>query len=276
MNQQFKLGYLLVTLFLTAISLQSTYAQETKTEAKSAKTAEKDKADAFKEVSFKSADGLEVTADLYWKYDDKSKPFIVLCHQAGWSRGEYRAIAPMLNELGFNCLAIDQRSGGAVNGIENETAKRAAAAKKPTTYTDAEQDMIAAIDYARENYAQGKLILWGSSYSSALTLRIAGEHPDKVDGALAFAPGEYFKRLGKPGNWIETSAKKITCPVFITSAKNEKKNWEEIYSAIPSETKVAFLPKTAGNHGSRALWAQFDDSKAYWTAAKAFLANFTN
>ncbi len=52
-----------------------------------------------------------------------------------------------------------------------------------------EQDMIAAIQWARANHAEGKLLLWGSSYSSALALRIAGEHPEEIDGVLAFAPG---------------------------------------------------------------------------------------
>ena len=46
-------------------------------------------------------------------------PVLVLFHQAGWSRGEYREIAPKLNELGYICLAIDQRSGKGVNGVAN-------------------------------------------------------------------------------------------------------------------------------------------------------------
>ena len=231
-------------------------------------------AEAFKQVTFKSGDGLKITADLYMKHEDKSKPFIILCHQAGWSRGEYREIAPKLNELGFNCLAIDQRSGSAVNGVTNQTAALATTAKKPTTFVDAEQDMIAALNFARDSYTSGKLILWGSSYSAALTLKIAGEHTDKVDGAMAFAPGEYFGRFGKPDDWIQTSAKNITCPVFITSAKKEKSSWDKIYTVITPNTKTRFLPETAGNHGSRALWDEFNDSKAYWKAVKSFLTNF--
>ena len=229
---------------------------------------------SFKQISFASGDGLELTADLYWKHDDKSKPFIVLCHQAGWSRGEYREIAPKLNDLGFNCMAIDQRSGGTVKGVANETAGRAKAAEKPVTFVDAEQDMIAAVNYARENYAEGKLILWGSSYSSALSLRIAGEHQEKIDGVLAFAPGEYFIRFDKPANWIQVSAAKIQDPAFITSAKKEYKGWRAIFDSIEAEGSVKFVPKTAGNHGSRALWKQFDDSEQYWTAVKGFLSKF--
>lgn len=229
------------------------------------------KAVAIEKLSFESKDGVAITADLYMAHESKDTPFIVLCHQAGWSRGEYREIAPKLNELGFNCLAIDQRSGGKVNSVMNETTKAAKAASKGVQYVDAEQDMVAAIEFAKQNYAKGKLVLWGSSYSSALALRITGEHPDKIDAALAFAPGEYFISQGKPSDWIQQSAKKIKDPVFITSAKNEANNWSSIANAIPEASLKKFLPKTNGNHGSRALWKKFNDSGDYWTAVKAFL-----
>ena len=228
----------------------------------------------FKTISFPSADSLEITADLYMKHDDKSKPFIVLCHQAGWSRGEYREIAPKLNSLGFNCLAIDQRSGKGINDVENETMKRASQAGKGTQFLDAEQDMIAAVKYAKKNYANGKLLIWGSSYSAALTLKIAGEHADMIDGALSFAPGEYFERFGKPADFIQSSAKKIKDPVFVTSAKNEYNKWNAIFDAVDAEGKMKFVPETKGNHGSRALWAKFDDSKDYWKATETFLKKF--
>ena len=56
-----------------------------------------------------------------------------------------------------------------------------------------------------------------------------------------------------------------------SSAKNEHKDWKAIFEAVPSKAKVDFVPQTAGNHGSRALWEQFTDSTAYWTAVEAFL-----
>ena len=226
---------------------------------------------AMEQLSFESKDGVAITADLYRAHGSMEAPFIVLCHQAGWSRGEYREIAPKLNKLGFNCLAIDQRSGSKINGVMNETAQKAKAASKGVQYVDAEQDMVAAIDYARQNYAKGKLILWGSSYSSALAIRIAGEHPEKIDGVLAFAPGEYFGKQGKPKDWIQQSAKKVSDPVFITSAKSERKSWKQIAKAIPADSLKTFLPKTSGNHGSRALWKKSGDNASYWKAVKAFL-----
>ena len=120
-----------------------------------------------KTITFKAEDGLEVTADLYMAHE-QSATFIVLFHQAGWSRGEYLEIVPRLNKMGFNCMAVDQRSGGAVNDVENETYKRAVEKGKATDYISAYADMVAALKFAKQNYAKGKLIVWGSSYSSSL------------------------------------------------------------------------------------------------------------
>ena len=222
------------------------------------------------QINFPSNDGLELTADLYMTHD-KSAPFIVLFHQARWSRGEYLEIAPHLNKLGFNCMAVDLRSGGEINGVKNLSLVAAEKAMKPTKYVDAYQDIDAAMKYARQYFAQGKLIIWGSSYSSALALRYAGEHNDEIDAVLSFSPGEYFKNQGKPATYVTEGAAKITKPVFITSAKGEKSSWWGIYEAIPSEHKTYYLPETAGNHGSRALWAKFGDSLRYWDAVEKFL-----
>ncbi|MEM7315460.1 MAG: alpha/beta hydrolase [Planctomycetota bacterium] len=227
----------------------------------------------YETIKFESADGLPITGDLYLKHDKKA-PFILLCHQAGWSRGEYREIAPKLNKLGFNCLAIDQRSGKAINGVANETVSAAKAAGKPTEFLDAEQDIVAALKHVRKKYASGKLILWGSSYSSALALRIVGMNKGIADGVMSFAPGEYFVRFGKPEDFIKQGASKLTVPVFITSAKNEYPRWQEIFASIPSKSKSKFVPTTDGNHGSRALFERFEDHGAYWKAVNAFLKPF--
>jgi len=226
-----------------------------------------------KTISFKAKDGVTITADLYLAHD-KSAPFILLCHQAGWSRGEYIEIAPKLNEMGFNCMAIDQRSGNEVNGIENLTHKNALELNKGTNYIDAIQDIDAAVKFAKSEYAKGKFIIWGSSYSAALVIKYTGDHPELIDGLLSFSPGEYFERDGKSNTYISESAKDVTCPVFITSAKNERENWQGIYDVIHSKNKTWFLPSTKGNHGSRALFKKFDDNPQYWKAVKGFLNKY--
>ena len=225
------------------------------------------------DITFESSDGLRISADSYIS-QPADAPLIVLFHQAGWSRGEYSEIAPKLNRLGFNCIAVDLRSGDYVNGVLNETAERAREEERATRYADALPDIIAALRYARKHYPQSKIIAWGSSYSAALVLKVAGDHPELADGVLAFSPGEYFAHLGKSKTWIRDSAKKIKVPVFITSAQNEPHSWQPIYNAISSKAKQQFIPQTEGNHGSRALWEKFSDNRDYWQAVNAFLQQF--
>ena len=231
-----------------------------------------DRATEATTITIVSEDGLEMTADLYMAHD-KSKPMIVLFHQAGWSRGEYGEIALKLAALGYNALAVDARSGRRVNGVANETAARAKKKKLGTKYLDALPDLRAALKVARKTYATGKVIAWGSSYSAALVLYLAGTEPALADATLAFAPGEYFAKAGKSRTWIRSAAASIEKPVFITSARSEQKKWAAIYKAIPAKAKAKFVPKTRGKHGSKALWSKSKDSEAYWKAVKKFLAS---
>lgn len=220
-----------------------------------------------KTVTFKSPDGLTVTADLYMPADKKA-PFIILFHQARYSRGEYLEITPKLNALGFNCMVVDQRSGDKVNGVINQTHKKAAAAGMKTKYADALPDLEAALSYVETNFKPKKLIVWGSSYSSALVFVLAARHPGEIDGILSFSPGNYFELDGKS---ISSYAKDVTCPVFITSAQSERESWQPIYDNLKSTDKTWFLPDVKGFHGSKALWAGNNGNEEYWTAVKRFL-----
>ncbi|NPA73945.1 MAG: alpha/beta hydrolase [Epsilonproteobacteria bacterium] len=226
---------------------------------------------AIKEtIHFKSLDGVTITADLYIANLDKRTPFIVLFHRAGWSRGEYGEIAQKLNALGFNCMAVDLRSGGEVLGVKNETKLDALLKHKPTTYIDAMKDIKAALLYARKHFAKGKLIAWGSSYSAALIIKMVADQKELADEVVSFSPGEYFTKFDKAPDWIKESAKKLRVPIFITSAKKEQSYWKPIYDVIHSK-KYSYLPKTKGHHGSSSLWSRYSDSTGYWQAVKGFL-----
>jgi dienelactone hydrolase len=224
-------------------------------------------------INFKSADDLLITADVYAPHASKTTPIILLFHQAGSSRGEYNEIAPRLNKLGFNCIAVDLRSGEYSRGKDNETAIRAGKKGLATSYADALPDIIAALKYANKQYSNSKVIAWGSSYSASLVLKVAGDHPQLVNGVLAFSPGEYFSHVGKSKTWIRDSAQNIKAPTFITSAKNETGDWADIYDVIDTANRHSFIPETAGKHGSKALWKKYADSQAYWDAITVFLNN---
>ena len=220
-------------------------------------------------VTFPTTDNLTVTADLYWT-GDASKPFIILFHQADYSRGEYLEIAPKLNALGYNCLAIDQRSGGVANGVKNETYQAAKSAGLQTGYIQAYPDLESALDYVIQTYMPSQLIVWGSSYSSSLALILASEHPDEISAVLAISPGEYFKLDGKQ---VADYAANITRPAFITSAKSEEKFWRGIADQIKSSGSVFFVPEGNGRHGSSALFEKTPNNAEYWTAVESFLAS---
>jgi alpha-beta hydrolase superfamily lysophospholipase len=224
---------------------------------------------SFETITFKAKDGVTITADLYMKHADVTKPFIVLYHQSQSSRGEYREIAPKLNKLGFNCMAIDQRSGDGKNDVDNQTVMDALEKDKEIEHTDAEIDLVSALEYARSHYAKGKLIGWGSSYSSALILKIAGDDLGIMDGVMAFSPAEYFL----PRVNIAASAKQIKILVFVAAAKDEERRLRLIYDVITSP-KTLFLPVVKGAHGSSALYEEQEESKQYWEAVEAFLKSF--
>jgi len=220
-----------------------------------------------KEISFKSIDELTITGDLYLISDDNAS-FIILFHQAGYSRGEYIETAPKFNELGYNCLAIDQRSGRAVNNIVNKTHAEAVRKSLKTEYSDAMPDLEAAINYVRKKYNPKKLVILGSSYSSTLSIILASKYPEKIDAAMAFSPGEYFLFDNKK---IKEFASNIKIPIFITSAKDEESMWKDIYNNIPEEYRNSYLPKVNGIHGSRALGKVQDGNEGYWKAVEEFL-----
>jgi pimeloyl-ACP methyl ester carboxylesterase len=220
-------------------------------------------ADAQEKITFKSRDGLTVTAD--WYYIDNKSPVIILCHQARYSRGEYLVTAKRLNKLGFNCIAIDQRSGKEVNGIVNETAALAAKKGLGTNYLDAEQDILAAIDYAKKIFNR-QVILLGSSYSASLVLKIAKEN-ENVSAAIAFSPGEYFE-----GNLnLQNSIEGLNKPLFVASSKSEAAGVREVLQKVESDNLTHFVPSSEGVHGSRMLWKETEGNQQCWLALMGFL-----
>ena len=208
-------------------------------------------------VTFYAEDGLEITADLY-KTENVDAPYIILFHRAMFSRGEYRVIAPRLIENGFNCLAIDQRSGNKARGVINQTAAEAKTHGFSRKYTDALPDLRAAFLYVKGKLGARKIIIWGSSYSSSLVFILGNEFPADISGILAFSPGEYFKVSDRN---INDYAKNIKCPVFITAERRIKDKAKIIYDSVPFSNNTIFLD--VDKHGSELLWPQTESSWGY-------------
>ena len=226
----------------------------------------------MKTIKFNSADNVEVTADLY-QHENKSAPVLLLCHQAGYSRGEYIETAPKLLSLGFSCLALDQRSGNEVNGVQNQTARFAHSKNFPLKYVDAVPDIEAGIHYLTQQFRASKKIILGSSYSASVALVMAAKYGDIFSGAISFSPGEYFVYDKKI---VSEWAAQITIPVLCTSSKGEVHSWEKIFNAIPHGLGQLFIPKNEGRHGSKSLWEATPNYTEYWHALTIFLNNQSN
>jgi dienelactone hydrolase len=220
-----------------------------------------------KRVILTASDGVKVFA---WHYAaaDNTKPAILLFHQAGSNHAEYSSIAPRLVAHGYHCLALDQRSGGRMWGVANQTAD---ALHQEASYLSVLPDLDAALAWPNTQGLTAKPMAWGSSYSAALVFVLAARHPRELTAVLAFSPGEY---LGEP-HLVEESARQLQLPVFIDCAKDD----DEIAIArtLAKAAKAAhatqFVPSIAGVHGSSTLRADRNPKGAAenWRAVDGFL-----
>lgn len=214
-------------------------------------------------IKFPSLDGLVITADVYKVNNNPIT--ILLCHQAGFSRGEFRDTALLLNNYGYSVMAIDQRSGEGVNNVVNETAQLAASKNMKTNYIDAKPDVIAAIDHVYNDNGNNELILLGSSYSATLAMLI-GKESNKIKAVVAFSPGEYYKGIN-----VQSEVQNLTKPTFVTASLSETDDLATLVSKMKTDNLTHYKPIEEGIHGSRVLWESTKGYKEYRNAFKAFL-----
>ena len=215
-------------------------------------------------IEFPSADGLTMRAVMY--SIDSTSPVIVLCHQAKMNNYEYAEIAPKLNAMGYNCLALDQRSGGAIDAHDNKTNANALAANKATSYPSSLPDIEAGVNLAYETWGQ-PVILWGSSYSASLCLKVAMDN-EHVKAVIGFSPIAKFDDGTSAADYFKNYNTK---PIFITSTEKEAGALEKAFKHLPENVLTQFYPDTKGTHGSKALWSSDPANEYYWEAVTAWL-----
>jgi dienelactone hydrolase len=219
-------------------------------------------AGAQKPITFTAKDGLTVTADLY--ESSASYPYLVLFHQEGGSRGEYRETASRFMKFGYNCLAVDLRTGHESNFIVNQTALKARELKLATSYMDALPDMQAAIEFAA-NISRKPVVVVGSSFSASLALVLAISNP-QIAAVVAFSPGEYFEKM----NQVRDTLVHLRIPVWIGGSKDELPYLKELSSKINPQYLTLFTPNAGGKHGSACLWSENPSKDEYWFSLLLF------
>jgi dienelactone hydrolase len=221
---------------------------------------------AQRKVTFTASDHLTVTADLYRL--NKNDPYIILLHRENSSRGEYRDIAPKLQKLGFNCLAVDLRYGKECNFVRNETVMQAQQKNAATSMLDCEKDIAAAIDYIVKTAVNKRCILLGSSFSASLAMKAANHHRD-VTAAIAFSPGEYFGSTVSVKDWFADYDRFL----FVATTQHEYPFVTDLLQNIPSSARLTrFQPSSESSvQGAPVLWNEEASSDEYWMSLMLFL-----
>lgn len=224
------------------------------------------------QIYFVTADSIKICGDLY--KIDKAGPIILLFHQGGSnSRGEYGPIIPKLIEKGYNVLAIDQRMGGQYYGYYNRTLTEISdhSFSNPYSYCDAYNNLEGALNFAISSNFTGKKILWGSSYSASLAVKLANENSDIVHGVLAFSPasGGPMKDC-QPEPYFEN----LDVPLLVLRPPNEMKNEsaQDQFLLAKENGHQTFVPH-AGVHGSSMLVEERvgSDVSETWNVVLSFL-----
>ncbi|MEW5833494.1 MAG: alpha/beta hydrolase [Pseudomonadota bacterium] len=198
---------------------------------------------AGESVTLRTADSVDVFGTLSQARAHNDK-VLLLFHQARASRHEYDPLIARFNRLGYDTLAIDQRSGGDLFGGRNRTVR---ALGRSTGYLEAAPDLDAALAWARDRHYT-KIVAVGSSYSSALVILLAARHPPGLTAIASFSPGEYFDDK----NLIKNAAAKVTVPFYITTDPAEAGNVAEVLSKAHGDHIADYKPE-AGVHGASTL-----------------------
>ena len=208
-------------------------------------------------VQFKAEDEITVTANHY--FSKKSSPYILLFHQEGSSRGEYDSIAERFVKLGYNCLAVDLRSGQKFGYVENETAKSLLSSGKTAESLESLKDIKAAINYIWTLSGQS-MILLGSSSSASLVL-IEGKTNVHVKAIIAFSPGEYFRPALDMKSFLTDYPKKV----FVGCSDQDFNYIQEMFSGMDGNNKIIFRPTFgSGSRGISALLRENPTRDEYW------------
>ncbi len=121
-------------------------------------------------ISFETADGARIAADVYGKGPDA----VVLAHGAAFDKESWKPLADTLSEQGHRVLAIDFRGyGGSTLGREDKALY---------------QDVLAAVRYLRANGATTVSVVGASMGGGASARAAVAAKPGEIDRLFLLSP----------------------------------------------------------------------------------------
>lgn len=220
-------------------------------------------------IEFYSSDSLILTADHY--FSSKDNPYILFFHSENSSRGEFDNIAYRFTKMHYNCLAVDLRTGDKFGYVTNESAQRDSASNRDKRLINGEQDILASIAFA-QSLTKQNIILFGSSSSASLSLKVASEISN-VDAVMALSPGEYFK----PDFSVQNIASEFKIPIFIAGNKIEQPYLNDIFFELNDEYKTFVNPaENSTGRGTELLSKENPANNEYWMAVLIFIKSLNS
>ena len=222
------------------------------------------------EIQFKTSDQLTVFGDFHASAKVPARAVLIVVHQGdGSARGDYGPIIPRLIREGFDVLAIDSRSGGELFGSTNRTVSKNPA--RDWEYCDAYPDLTAALDYAKTLRPARPIIVWGSSYSATLALRLAADRASELKAVLAFSPAS-GPSMGECQPVPYAARVKIPALVVRPRGELDVAMRRADFDAFSKQGHQTYIAEPSA-HGSSVLVAERanGDASATWITVLAFL-----
>lgn len=225
-----------------------------------------------------------------------NKNVAVLVHGMGGTKETVAPIMKTFLDLGYDTISYDQRNSG-----ENM-------ADYNTFGVLESKDSRAVIDYIKEKYPNGKVILWGESMGALTSIIAAGNDSSNVDYLILESPvsngmtmivdemrdiakeqgiplyflirtGDWYSKLKLGYNFSDMDGtsymKNITIPVLITNSKTDTLTppymAEDLYGAKADEKKE-LVTVEGYKHGSFA----YEDREGYKKIVKDFLEKYSD
>lgn len=126
----------------------------------------------FQELLIPVADGVRVGGRFYAPHPNG--PSLLFFHGNGEIVADYDPIAPHINQLGINFMAVDYRGYGCSEGTPTVSAMMA----------DCHRILGYTEQWRRENRFSGPLVVMGRSLGSASALELAATCQDRIDGLI--------------------------------------------------------------------------------------------
>jgi dienelactone hydrolase len=222
-------------------------------------------------IALQTVDGVAVTADMYEPTGSRAG-CVLLLHQSGGSRGEYRVIGPQLAARGWRALAADLRFGrqDRSTGVPNETGRGVGApAILDRNDAEARRALVRAsradVEAALRHLTTGgcrDVVIWGSSATTIPALERTKDDP-RVCAAILFSPGEYMREDPEA---VRKMARAVQRPVLVVHGREEAELAVPVAEAVPLALRTVHA-SDLGAHGSSIL---VEDGGA-WKAVVDFL-----